>query len=142
MTRALVVETIGQNDFACACCGGDSRKVWGNVISETGMVACYFVHWARGQPSHYPNLDFLIGTWGDDSTNDRVLVSWLYSAERNQFMLADGSTRPAASSGLCSRAMSRIDVLAEIDLLQIAKAVLDAVWVGDPRIDEIKTVSS
>ena len=102
------------------------------------MMACYFVQWTRGQPEHFPNLDFLIGSWGDDTKNDRVLVSWLYSASRDQFMIVDSGTRPASRSGLCSQAMTREQVLSDSALLQRAKDQLDAVWLGDKRIEEVK----
>ena len=50
------------------------------------IVASYFLQWTRGTPGHFPNLDFLIGTWGDDTINDRKLVSWLYSPKATSFI--------------------------------------------------------
>jgi len=132
------VEPMGQGGGHCDCCGSESRTMWGNIISEGTVIACYFVQWTRGQPEHFPNLDFLIGRWGDDTNNDRVLVSWLYSASRKQFMIVDSGARPASSSELCSRAMTREQVLSSSGLLQQAKDLLDAVWMGDKRIEEVK----
>jgi len=97
----LEVEPTGQSGGHCDCCGHESRTVWGNISVNGSMIACYFVHWTRKQPEHYPNLDFLIGNWGDDTKNDRVLVSWVYSASHNQFMIVDATARPAAKSDLC-----------------------------------------
>ena len=134
----LAIEQTGQSGGHCDCCGHESRTVWGNVASDEVMVACYFVHWTRGQPEHYPNLDFLIGSWGDNAKNDQLLVSWVYSASRNQFMLIDGPSRPAANSELCSRALTRDQVLSDSELLGVARAVLDAVWIGEKRIEEVK----
>jgi len=134
----LIIEPIGQSGGHCDCCGHESQTVWGNISSDGAMVACYFVHWTRGQPEHYPNLDFLIGSWGDDTKHDRVLVSWLYSASRSQFMIVDSQSRPAARSDLCSQALTRDQVLSNPELVEEAKAVLDAVWLGDKRIEEVK----
>jgi hypothetical protein len=134
----FAIEPTGQSDGHCKCCGSESRTVWGNISLDGAMVACYFVHWTRAQTEHYPNLDFLIGSWGDNAKNDRVLVSWLYSASRQQFMVIDSGSRPAARSELCSQALTRAQVLASPELLQKAKGVLDAVWLGDKRIEEVK----
>lgn len=134
----LIIEPMGLSGGYCDCCGHESQTVWGNISADGAMVACYFVHWTRGQPGHYPNLDFLIGSWGEHSKNDRVLVSWLYSASRNQFMIVDSASRPAARSDLCSQALTRDQVLSNPQLVDDAKAVLDAVWLGDERIEEVK----
>ena len=134
----LLVEPIGQSGGHCDCCGNESRTVWGNISASQEMVACYFVHWTREQPEHYPNLDFLIGSWGDDTKNDRVLVSWVYSAAHNQFMIIDATSRPAANSDLCSRALTRDQVLSYPKLVEVAKATLDAVWLQGKRIEEVR----
>jgi hypothetical protein len=101
-------------------------------------LAAYYIQWTRGDQAHYPNLDFLIGSWGDDSKNDRMLVSWVYSVSHGGLMLIDGNSRPTAKSPLCSAALSREQVISDQALLQKAKALLDAVWLGDARIEEIK----
>ena len=134
----LTVELTGQSGGHCDCCGFESRTVWGNVNARDTTIACYYVHWTRGQPEHKPNLDFLIGSWEDGAPDDRVLVSWLYSASHNQFMVVDSAARPAATLKLCSNALTREQVLSDPELLQQAKDALDAVWLGDSRIDEVK----
>lgn len=137
----FTVEPTGQSGGHCDCCGSESRAVWGNINSDGNTIACYFVHWTRGQSEHYSNFDFLIGSWGDDAKNDRVLVSWLYSVSRNQFMIVDSGARPAAKSELCSKPLTREQVLSKPDLLQQAKDALDAVWLGDERIEEVKATN-
>lgn len=136
--RQYDVEPAGQSGGHCDCCGRESRTVWGYLHSDGATTACYFVHWTRGRRDHFPNLDFLVGTWGDDTSNDRVLVSWLYSAEHNEFRLIDGSSRPAAGSSLCSRALGRDEVRSDPELFEVARALLDAVWIEDQRIAEVK----
>jgi hypothetical protein len=135
------VETAGQSGGHCDCCGHESRTVWGYIRVGDVTTVSYFVHWTRGQPEHHPNLDFLIGSWGDNARNDRVLVSWVYSAAHDQFMIVDSDSRPAAGSELCSRTLTREDVRADPELLALSKALLDAVWLGDDRIGEVKAIN-
>ena len=131
MTHAhLAVDRTGERRGRCDCCGHERRTVWGNISSTGEMIACYFVQWTKGYPEHDPNRDF---------PHDRVLVSWVYSASRNEFMLIDGASRPAARSDLCSRALTREQVLSNPDLVRIAKSALDAVWLSDARIEEIRS---
>jgi hypothetical protein len=134
----FIVEQAGQSGGHCNCCGHETRTVWGYVSTDEAAIASYFIQWTRGQPEHYPNLDFLIGTWGDNEKDDRKLVSWVYNASVEQFMIIDGQSRPAAKSSLCAHAMTRDEVRADPDFLQLAKDVLDAAWLGDNRIEEVR----
>jgi hypothetical protein len=52
------------------------------------------------------------------------------------FMVADAEPRLAPYGGLAGRALSREEVLAG-DLAAQAYAILDAVWRGDERVDEL-----
>jgi hypothetical protein len=138
MKSQLTIETSGESQGHCDCCGNTSRTVWGYVYQGNQAIAAYFVQWTLGSPDHQPNLDFLIGTWGDDQINDRVLSSWLFSPSENAFMIVDAQNRPAAKSTLCSRALSRDETLALPELKTIAANCLDAVWLQDERISEIR----
>src|ERR1044072_2575778 len=132
MDKLLRVEPNGESGGRCDCCGNETRTIWGYVYSGEQTIACYFLQWTRHMPTHFPNLDFLIGTWGDDSINDRKLVSWRYSPSGQSFMAIDSSTRPAASSPLCTKALSRDDVVSNASLMASATQLIDAVWLGDP----------
>ena len=141
MSHPLSVEPTGESHGHCDCCGNVSRTVWGYVHEAEKTVAAYFVHWTVGSAEHLPNLDFLIGTWGDGQVNDRVLSSWLYSPSHNSFMIADAAQRPAAKSELCSHALSRDETLSMPKLKAIAASCLDAVWLQDERIAEIRALA-
>lgn len=124
----------------CDCCGNQTKTIWGYAYENDSALAAYFVQWTSGRKDHYPNFDFLIGTWGDESVNDKVLVSWVYNATHEHggsYMVIDSTNRPAASSNLCSRALSRNEVINNGELIGISKEILDAIWVNDPRIEEI-----
>src|SRR5690349_9021300 len=104
MDAGLRVQPDGESGGHCDCCGNETRTIWGYVHSGEQTIACYFLQWTRRAAKHFPNFDFLMGTWGDNNINDRKLVSWLYNPSAQSFMAIDSSTRPAASSPLCARA--------------------------------------
>ena len=142
MNPELRVSPDGESGGHCDCCGNETRTVWGYVYSQDAALAAYFVSWTRSNPQHYPNIDLLIGTWGGDTTNVRRLVSWLFKPEGPSFMVIDAASRPAASSSLCSRALSRAEALADEELMDSARSVLDAVWLGDERVSEVKNLAN
>lgn len=137
MNHTLTVEPTGENRGHCDCCGNASCTIWGYVHEADRTIAAYFVHWTSGSADHMPNIDFLIGTWGDDNVNDRVLSSWLYSPSHNSFMIIDAAQRPAARSELCSHALSRDETLSMPDIRNLAASCLDAVWLQDQRMMKV-----
>jgi hypothetical protein len=138
MNHTLSVEPTGESQGLCDCCGRTSRTVWGYVHSSDSTIAAYFVQWTVGASEHMPNLDFLIGTWGDNKVNDRVLSAWVFNPSHNSFMITDASKRPAARSSLCSRALNREETLSLPNVKAISASCLDAVWLQDQRIAEIR----
>lgn len=143
---SLHVEPTGENPATkCDCCGNETKTVWGYVYDSNKALAAYFVQWTRNSPQHYPNFDFLIGTWGDDAAgNDRVLVSFTYRPARGggAFMAIDGNQRPAADSPLCHKALSRKDVVENSRLMELSTQLIDAIWLGDTRINELKQLDA
>ncbi len=142
MTHPLSVEPTGERHGHCDCCGNATSTVWGYVHNRERTVAAYFVQWTVGSAEHMPNFDFLIGTWGNDAVSDRVLSSWLFDPSNNSFMITDAKCRPAANSQLCSHALSREETLALPDLKAVASGCLDAVWLQDPRLAEVRAFAN
>ena len=136
--RDYHVELAGESGGHCDCCGNETRTIWGYVYRCDFAVAAYFVHWTRGKPEHFPNIDLLIGTWGDDSVSDRKLVAWLFNPSAASFMVIDSSARPTARSSLCREPLSRNQVMSDVQLKDLATQVLDALWLGDPRVQEVR----
>jgi hypothetical protein len=141
MNRHLRTEPSGESGGQCDCCGKHTRTIWGYIYSDERAVAAYFLQWTRHTPEHFPNLDFLVGTWGDDMIQDRKLVSWAYRPSATGFMVIDSADRPAARSPLCARALARDEVLADADLLALTAELVDAVWIGDPRAQEVRELA-
>ena len=129
MTR-FRVELSGENPATyCECCGNETKTIWGYVYDSDRPAAAYFVQWTRNAPTHYPNFDFLIGTWGTDTVEtDRVLVSFSYRPARGggAFTAIDGASRPAARSPLCKRALSRREVIENSSLMELSTGMIDA----------------
>nr|AAK95983.1 unknown [Escherichia coli]FAA00065.1 TPA: hypothetical protein [Escherichia coli] len=138
MGQTLTIEPSGESRGHCDCCGNSSRTVWGYVQDSERTICAYFVQWTVGAPDHFPNFDFLIGTWGDDAVSDKVLSSWLFNPEAGSFMIIDASSRPAAASDMCNHALSRAEVLAAPGMKSLASQCLDAVWIQDERVAEIR----
>jgi hypothetical protein len=142
----LRVEPTGESDPTyCECCGNESRTVWGYVYRGPDALAAYFVQWTRGSPKHPPNFDFLVGTWGDDSISDKKLISLVFHPTHEaggSFMVIDAAARPAAKSSLCSQALSREEVVLDSDLMELSTKMIDAVWLGDSRVEEVKRLAS
>jgi len=136
----LQIETDGESGGVCECCGSEMRMVWGFAHAPDKGVAAYFVQWTCNKPEYSPNFDLLIGTWGDESSNDKKLSSWILNTEPGSggFMAVDSAERPIASSELCNEALAREQVINNPDLMEWTTSIIDAIWLGDPRIEEIK----
>jgi hypothetical protein len=138
----MKLQTAGSKDFGpCSCCGHDSRTVWGYLQSAERTEAAYFVQWTLGRVDEEgAHFDFIVGKWGDGtSSDDRASVSLEFrrTDQGPQFMVIDSATRPVATNELVGRALSREEVIGTT-LSQRVFALVDAVWLGDDRITEIR----
>jgi len=81
-----------ESSGVCDCCGNASKRIWGDLSAGESTIAVYFVHWTVGNADHFPNIDLIIGPWGEGAKPEaRALVSLLYrpSAEGGSFMVID-----------------------------------------------------
>jgi hypothetical protein len=139
--EALEVEPTGEKDHGpCACCGKNSRCVWGFVRTPRAQLAAYFVHWTVGRVSdHGANFDLIVGRWGERATaTDRSLVALEYRLLDNgpAFMVIDAEGRPAADSELVGRVLRRADVIGR-PIADEAFGIVDAVLAQDARVAEL-----
>jgi hypothetical protein len=136
----LQIEQDGKSGGVCECCGNESSTVWGYVYSDGEPFASYFVHWTRNKPDHFPNFDIIFGTWGDPSINDRKLASWIFnpSQEDGGFMVVDSGDREISNSDLVSESLTREQVVGDANYMEIITSIIDAIWLQDERIDEIR----
>jgi len=136
----IAVEPDGESGGTCECCGKETRTIWGYLSADQQTIAAYFVQWTRHNPEHYPNIDFLIGTWGDGAPDDRKLVAWQFNPALNSFRLIDSASRPAAQSTLCNASLTRDQILADSEFKELTTLLLDAVWLDDPRLSEVRAL--
>jgi len=140
MSESLRVEPGDESYGSCACCGNDTRTIWGYIHAGARPIACYWVQWTKDKPEHLPNFDFLVGTWGDDTVSDKKLISWIFNPALGggSFMVIDSATRPAAKSPLCNAALSRDQVIGDGKVMDTATDLIDAVWLSDPRLADVR----
>jgi hypothetical protein len=113
-------------------------------LANERTLAVYFVQWTVGAAEHNPNIDILIGSWGEGSRpQDRVLVSLLFrpSSDGGSFMVIDAEGRLAKTRDLCEKALRRVEVVGT-PLAQEVFALVDSIWVTEPRIVEVKELNN
>jgi hypothetical protein len=135
----------GRNDVAsCDCCGNASVTVWGHVELGEDVVATYFIQWTVGHPDHGANFDIIVGRWGEGaSSQDREAISIVYrdTPEGGGFMVVDAENSSTAKSNLVGRPLRREEVIGT-ELAERTFAMLDAIWLQDTRIDEVRQFSA
>jgi hypothetical protein len=141
--NVINVELDGSSDSGpCSCCGNMSRTVWGYLYHANKPIAAYYVHWTLGRVDHGANFDLVVGSWGEGtSSKDRaaVAVAFRQAANGPQFMVIDAEERPAASAGALANRAMRPDQVIGTPLATEVFAMLDAIWLCDPRIGELAT---
>jgi hypothetical protein len=135
---------LKETSSTCECCGNVSKTICGDVSIPEKTLAIYYVQWTVGSAEHYPNIDLVLGPWGADADpSERVLISLVYDPgpDGGGFMIIDSEARPANSRELCGRALRRDEVIGT-PFAQEAFQLVDAIWLHDPRIDEVRNLNS
>jgi hypothetical protein len=128
-------ESVG----TCDCCGRTSKTIWGDLSFADATVAMYYVQWTLGAPDHLPNVDIVMGPWGEGTdASGRVLASLHYRPSRDggSFMVIDAQDRLARKQSICGRAMARAEIIGQPIAAEIF-ALVDRIWLMDPRIAEV-----
>ena len=139
----MIANPWKESSGTCACCGRTSRTIWGDVSDSGRTHAVYFVQWTSGAPDHFPNIDLVLGPWGDNTgPTDRVLVSLLFKPARDggSFMVVDGQERQVHKQSICARGLARAEVL-DTQLAHQVFAYVDAIWETDARISELRELN-
>ena len=136
----LVINPENESRGVCDCCGSESKTIWGYVRSSNQTVAAYYVQWTVGSANHYPNIDLIVGSWGEGATpKRRILISLRYRPANGggSFMVIDSESRPANNPSLCGRALKRVEVIGT-PLAKEAFDLVDALWAQDLRLIEVQ----
>lgn len=141
---AIVAIPWKESTGTCACCGHISKTIWGELSQGEATVAMYFVQWTLGAPGHEPNIDLIVGPWGEETGPEhRLAASLLYRPARGggSFMVIDGEGRRTDDRALCGRALKSAEIVGT-PLAQEVFALVDAVWLTEPRIAEVKELDN
>lgn len=126
----------------CTCCGNTSKTIWGDLSDDQGTQAVYYVHWTVDSPDHFPNIDLIIGPWGDGTdAGQRVLACLRFrpAPDGGSFMDIDAGDRRRSNKPLFSRSLRRDEIVGTPLASQVFQLV-DAIWLTDPRIEAVKAL--
>lgn len=135
------IEAAEEADLGpCACCGGTIRRVWGYIHYGDAALAAYFVTWTGGQAArHGANWDFVVGAWGQGTTaEDRVAISLAMRMTDGapEFMVIDAEGREMAAPEVAGKALDREEAVGS-RLADAVFGMVDAIWAGDKRLEEL-----
>jgi hypothetical protein len=137
----LTILPEGQARFGpCHCCGRYTERVWGFLERSEETLAAYYVEWTPGHEDKAANFDLIVGRWGEgaEASHRRSVALEFRQLENGPaFKVIDAATRSYAASTLTGSAMSRDEVL-EGDMRELVFALVDTVYLDDPRIDFLR----
>jgi hypothetical protein len=131
----FVVEALGPTELLpCDACGDNSKSARGIVRGGGGETA-YLVHWGDGRlDEHGAHFDLLMAR---NPESFAVAVAFL-AADEPGFMVIDASQRQTWSGFPTPvRLLSREEVITT-PLAEIVYAIIDAIWLQDPRLRELQ----
>jgi hypothetical protein len=139
--QSFSVEQSGASGGHCDCCGSTTKRIWGFIHRDGATVAAYFVGWAEQCPDHGTSFDLILGMWGAATTKqDRYAVALEYRIVEGspQFMVVDAQGRLTSDQDIAGFALKRSEIIGT-PLAPRVFALIDAIYIGDPRLDEIRT---
>ena len=129
------IETDGDSDGICDCCGNTTRRVWGYANHNDTTFAAYFVTWTIRRPEDFARIDLIVGRWGDSANpSDRSHIQLTYSVLHNGTFRVDDADHSFAS--IAASSFARTEVI-DTPLAQTCFELIDAIWLNDPRIAEL-----
>ena len=141
----LTLEFSGENQRQfgpCKCCGNLTNRVWGYVYRDASALAAYFVEWTPGHVDRSAAFDLILGKWGDDTSpldRQAVALDFRHIQTGPSFMVVDAANRKVSTSPLISsRSLRRDEIIGKPISAEIF-AVVDAIYLNDPRIVELTT---
>jgi hypothetical protein len=137
----LEYDPANEREFGpCPDCGQMTKRVWGYVHCDDAAVAAHSVEWTPSHEQRDDVFDLIIGAWGESAgPEQRKAVSVAYRVLETgpSFMVQDANERKIGSSSLVSEALDRNSVIGQ-PIAEEVFAICDAVYIGDPRIGELR----
>ena len=139
----LVANPWKESSGTCTCCGNTSKTIWGDLSNQERTLAVYFIQWTVNSPDHHPNIDLIVGEWGEGTDpQQRILVSLEFkpTTDGGSFMVIDAQHRFESKRTICGRGMLRAEVIGT-PLASDVFALVDALWLNEPRLSEVKALN-
>lgn len=138
--QSLTIDPTGESIGHCDCCGTGTRRIWGLAYNDGEAVGAYFVGWTEQRPDHGASIELILGKWGETTAQqDRYVVAMdcrIVEASP-QFMIVDAEGRLPSTSNLAGSALKRSEVT-DTPLAPQVFALVDAIYLGDPRLEEVR----
>lgn len=131
-----------ESQGTCTCCGNTSKTIWGDLSDDQGTQAVYYVQWTVDSPDHFPNIDLIIGPWGDGTNADQRVLACLRfrpTLDGGSFMVINAGDRRRGGQQLFTRSLHREEIVGTPLASQVFQLV-DSIWLTDPRIKEVKAL--
>lgn len=135
---AYQIEMDKQRTSHCSCCGNLTRTVWGFIYKDGDAFAIYYVIWTMAHiAEHGATFQLVLGDYKEGSRAEkRSLAELLYRpGESGGFMVVDAVADP--TSTLYKQGIPRNAIIGT-PLAQICFDLVDAIWLQDTRIAELK----
>lgn len=138
--QEVVVIPEAEEDLACECCGQPARRAEGLLLHREEEAGRFSVRWRPGHPDHPARHVLYLGNWRRRTAEDRatLAVADFLGHPDPGFRLLDEA--PALMQALAPwhpRLVRRADAIGQ-PLGERLFALLDAVHVKDPRLQEIR----
>ncbi len=139
--QEVVVIPETEEDVPCDCCRLPARRAEGRLLHREAEVARFSVRWRPGVPDHPARHVLYLGDWSRRSAEAQpaVAAAEYHGGEDHGFRLRDDT--PAILRALNPwrpRFIRRGDAIGQ-PLGDRLFAMLDAVHVKDPRLQEIRS---
>lgn len=122
----------------CDCCGTVTRRFSGIVHADDATLAAYSVVWTAAHQDRLAYVDLVLGQWGEPASNaDRFAVLLECNLGDGNLPVRVIDAVPDRTKALASRHLRREEVIGQ-PLAQEVFAIIDAIWLQDPHIEELR----
>jgi len=131
------VEGSKEERTPCECCGKWTIEVRGDLLKSNEWIAFYWVRFAQGHPESSPTIHCGTGDWSESAADDqRWLFGVEYNLEAKGFHLLD--LRIDHEQALPNYTALNRDEILGTQFAQDAFAMIDAIWMKDPHLEELR----
>ena len=139
--QEIVVIPEIEEDATCECCGQPARSAEGRLVHNEAPLGRFSVRWRPGEPYHPARHVLYLGDWnrkGGMDDGPAVAVADYRGGENHGFYLRDDAGQLLkVLKPWRPHYIRRADAIGQ-PLGDVLFAMLDAIHVKDPRLQEIR----